>query len=195
MHLRELFDTEGTDKGVYAGAYEVLLRARRKQIRRVLEIGIGTLRHGAPSSMVGYAAPHYRPGGSLRAWRNFFPNAQIVGVDVQADTRFEEERIQTFICNSTDAADVRQFMASQGPFDLIVDDGSHESENQLATLGNFFSALSIGGLYVIEDIHWQAELFSSPHLIEPLINGAPYSIIYGRDDDGPWKLIVITRAA
>jgi cephalosporin hydroxylase len=193
MQIRQLFEAEGTDKGVYAAAYEILLAARRKQIGRVLEIGIGTLRPGVPSSMVGFAAPHYRPGGSLRAWRAYFPNAQIVGIDVQSDTQFEEDRIETFICNSTDSAKVQQFLADQRPFDLIVDDGSHRSEDQLATLKNFFPALAVGGLYVIEDIHWQTELFSNTDRVEPLIDGAPYCINYGRDSNGPWKLIVIAR--
>ena len=33
--------------------------------------GIGTMLPGVHSSMVGFASPGYRPGGSLRSWRDF----------------------------------------------------------------------------------------------------------------------------
>lgn len=196
MRLDELFAAEGTDKGpLYAGAYEALLGARRKQIRRVLEIGIGTLNPSAASSMFGFGASHYRPGASLRAWRDYFPNAQIIGLDVQPDTQFADERIQTFICDSRDPAAAERFLSSQEPFDVIIDDGSHKAEDQLATLRNFFPALRSPGLYMIEDVHWQSNLFSRPNLVEPLIDGAPYCVVYTSDDGGPLKLIVITRGS
>jgi trans-aconitate methyltransferase len=194
MRLRQMFDAEGTDKGpLYADAYEVVLRVRRKQIRRVLEIGIGTMNPRARSSMFGFGAAHYRPGASLRAWRDYFPNAQIIGLDVQPDTQFTEERIQTFICDTTDAAAVEQFLSSQETFDLIIDDGSHDPADQLATLKNFFPALKPSGIYAIEDIHWQSSLFNRPNRVEPFIDGAPYCVVYTMDDGGPLKLVVITR--
>jgi hypothetical protein len=194
MRLAELFEAEGTDKGpLYAGAYEALFRARRKQIRRVLEIGIGTLNPAAASSMFGFGASHYRPGASLRAWRDYFPNAEIVGIDVQPDTQFCEERIQTFLCDSRDPGAAERFLSIQEPFDIVIDDGSHQAQDQLATLRNFFPAVRTPGLYLIEDVHWHSELFSRPNMIEPVIAGAPYCVVYTGDAGGPLKLIVITR--
>jgi hypothetical protein len=38
--------------------------------------------------MVGYAGEGYKPGGTLRSWREFFPNATIYGIDVQPETQF-----------------------------------------------------------------------------------------------------------
>ena len=196
MRLIELFETEGTDKAQYAASYEVLLRARREQIHNVLEIGIGTLQPDAPASMHEHGASNYRPGGSLRAWRDYFPHAQIVGLDIQPDTQFDDTRISTFICDSTDAAASKKLLETVGPFDLIIDDGSHAPDDQLTSLSNFFPAVAAGGLYAIEDVGWKSELFKSPHLIEPLIDGAPYCAVYGVDPTwGPWKLIVIARPA
>jgi SAM-dependent methyltransferase len=194
MGLIDLFEREGTDKGQYAPAYEVLLGSRRKQVRRVLEIGIGTLVPNAHSSMQGWGARHYRPGGSLRAWRDYFPGAEIVGVDVQKDTQFKDKRIVTHLCDSTDRQAAAELLTDAGTFDFIIDDGSHETRDQLATLRNFFPALAPGGLYAIEDIGWRSELFSNPALVEPIIEGQPYCVIYGVEPTyGPWKLIVIQR--
>jgi hypothetical protein len=103
--LRELFDREGTDKGEYAKTYEILLRDIRPDTRNLLEIGIGSMLPG-PSSMLGYAGESYRPEASLRAWRAYFSNAHVVGIDIQSDTQVEEERIRTYLCDSTDADSV-----------------------------------------------------------------------------------------
>src|SRR2546422_3400056 len=101
--IKELLDREGTDKGNwYGGLYDVLLQPHRREIGCVIEVGIGTMIPGAPSSMVGCGAENYRPGASLRAWRDFLPNAELYGVDVAPDTQFTgESRIHTYLCAST----------------------------------------------------------------------------------------------
>ncbi|MGE5269263.1 MAG: hypothetical protein ACM3JG_06265 [Thiohalocapsa sp.] len=152
--LEAVFGYYGTDKVAYATAYEVLLRPRRHRVTTVLEIGIGTLIPTASSNMVGWAARHYQPGGSLRAWRDYFPAARVIGIDVQPDTQFTEERISTYLCDSTDQAAVGRLVRQLGlhDVDLIVDDGSHLARDQLSTLRNLFHLLAPDGLYVIEDV-------------------------------------------
>jgi hypothetical protein len=152
--LERLFRKYGTDKVAYASAYEIFLRSRRQQVATLLEVGIGTLLPDAHSNMIGWAAPHYRPGGSLRSWRDYFPRARIIGIDVQPDTQFSDERISTYLCDSTDEAAVNRLIAKLDlhDIDVVIDDGSHEAVNQLATLQNFFHFLGSKGLYVIEDI-------------------------------------------
>jgi glycosyltransferase involved in cell wall biosynthesis len=155
--LASIFRRWGTDKVTngYADFYECLFRKDRLQIESVLEIGIGTMIPGVQSSMVGFAPEGYRPGGSLRSWRGFFPNATIFGIDVQPDTQFDdEERIVTLLCDSTDPDQVNKLMSKLNyrEFDIIVDDGSHILENQFKTLRNFYPFLKNGGLYVVEDV-------------------------------------------
>jgi hypothetical protein len=154
--LLELFHRYGTDKGGYAPVYECFLASRRADIRRVLEIGIGTLSPAAQFSMHGYGASHYRPGGSLRCRRDYFGNAEIIGIDIEPDTQFEEPRIRTFLCDSTDRQSVSRLIGAVqlGPFDLIIDDGSHRAVDQVVTLKNFLPLLGDQGLYVIEDV-WE----------------------------------------
>lgn len=191
--LRQLFDSQGTDKGWYSDFYEILLRDRREELRHLLEIGIGTLAPGENASMHGYAAGNYRPGGSLRAWRDYLPNAEIVGLDCQPDTQFSEERICTLLCDSTNAAEARAVLANLPQFDVIIDDGSHVAQDQLATLRNFFPALRPSGYYFIEDIGKSSPLYARPALIEPFIQGAPYFAIIDSDGTNTWKMLVIRR--
>lgn len=153
MTLQEIFERHGTDKAGhgYAKIYEPLLEPRRQSILRVLEVGIGTLIPNAPSTMVGYGPENYTPGASLRAWREYFPNAIIWGLDSQRDTQFKEPRIITRLVDTTDESQVNTAIAGI-TFDLIIDDGCHLIESQRATFKHLWNHLNPGGLYVIEDI-------------------------------------------
>jgi hypothetical protein len=151
--LGHLFDLYGSDKtrSGYHKTYEPLLASRRTTITAVLEIGIGTLDPAVRSSMVGYAAPHYQPGGSLRAWRDWFPNAMIIGVDTQPDTQFSEGRIHTRLADSTNLGELDTALQNL-TFDVIIDDGDHDPRSQLITLNNLWPRVRRGGHYVIEDV-------------------------------------------
>lgn len=191
--LRDLFDAQGTDKGWYATTYEMLLRPYRQTFTELLEIGIGTLEPDANATMHGYAPDYYRPGGSLRGWRDFFTNARILGADIEPDTQFSDERIRTVLCDSTDSEAVRTHLGTSPSFDVIVDDGSHRPEHQLATLQNCFPLVRKGGFYFIEDVGDESPLYWEPALIEPHIDGAPYFCVSDSNNRAFWKLIVIQR--
>jgi len=40
-----------------------------------------------------------------------------------------------------------------GKFDIIIDDGSHQMQHQMASLYLLFNAIKPGGIYVVEDLH------------------------------------------
>ncbi len=153
--LSDLFEKYGTDKARngYTEMYERILD--RDAPMRILEIGIGTVIPGAYSTMAGFHLPGYAPGGSLRAFKEYCPNATFLGLDVQPDTQFFDERIETGICDTTDALAVARFCAwrADESFDLVIDDGGHHAEMQIATLVNFHAKVRRGGHYVIEDIN------------------------------------------
>lgn len=156
MELDELFRKYGSDKDTngYSPTYHSLFKNIRDKEIDFMEIGIGTMIPGVYSSMVGYALPGYAPGGSLRAWRDFFHSGRVVGVDVQPDTQFTEDRIETFLCNTVDSAAVDGLFEKleDREFDVILDDGAHYDEYQLATFKNFFPHVKPGGYYIIEDV-------------------------------------------
>ncbi len=176
--LAHLFNHYGSDKdrNGYSQLYFTLLNRIRNQELTILEIGIGTLIPDVCSSMLGYQLEGYRPGGSLRAWRDFFPHSRIIGLDVQPDTQFQEDRIETYICNSTDEITVAKFMAQlKGiQFDVIIDDGDHVDISQILTLNNFYPHLKEGGLYVIEDVYPGSNIIVNPQLVEAGCRGDPF---------------------
>ncbi len=176
--LAALFHQYGSDKdrNGYSQLYFTLFNHLKDKELTMLEIGIGTMIPGVQSSMQGYALEGYKPGGSLRAWRDFFTQGRIIGVDIQTDTQFEEERIETHICNSTDEDAVQNFMEELGDikFDIILDDGSHLDDNQLQTLQNLYKYLKPGGIYIIEDIYPGSKVSEQPQLVEDRCNEDPF---------------------
>ena len=173
MDLAELFRKYGSDKDTngYSHVYSILFDGIRNENLNVLEIGIGTMVSGARSSMKHYMPDDYLPGASHRAWRDYFKNSNIYGMDVQADTQFTEDRIVTYLCDSTNENSVKNVMLDLNiKFDIIIDDGWHYDEAQKKTLVNFLPYLKDGGIYVIEDIYPGSNLTSvGPHEIKNLI--------------------------
>jgi len=125
----------GSDKGPtahrYVDLYDTHLAPLRRRARRVLEIGV------------------YR-GASLQMWRDYFPNAEIFGLDIE-EVHVPGPRIHTI---RGDQADVELLaeVGRHGPFDLIVDDGSHRASDVVTTFTALFPTLREHGLYVIEDM-------------------------------------------
>ena len=101
-------------------------------------------------------------GGSLEIWRRYFgPKARIVGLDVNPDCkRFESPGTRVFIGSQGDEAFLEKLAAEIGPIDVLIDDGSHRFEHQLATFRALFKHIRPDGLYVCEDIctsYWSDE--------------------------------------
>ena len=145
----------GSDKKLsgYTQVYDLVFDSIRDRVKNLLEIGIGTLDPSCPSSFVGNPSlyPHYKPGGSLRAWRDYFPNSFVEGVDIGKDCLFEEDRIKTFIADSQDTELCNTIFGNK-TYDIIIDDGLHTAIGQLHTLRNFFDRVVDGGYYIIEDL-------------------------------------------
>lgn len=162
--LTALCEEFGTDKGsfsmtgrpfawpphTYADVYERTFGHCREYVRHVFECGLGTNNPGLASSM----GESGRPGASLRMWRSYFPNAQIVGADIDGDILFTEDRIRTFQCDQTDPASVARLWDQVGDvqFDLMIDDGLHASQAAVTMLEASLPRLKPGGIYVIEDV-------------------------------------------
>jgi hypothetical protein len=162
--LASLCDKYGSDKGTegrgptpypwpahtYVRFYEQIFSHCRENITSVLECGIGTNNPTLTSTM----GAHGAPGASLRVWRDYFPNARVVGVDIDRDILFEDDRITTHYVDQTNQQTVRDMWAAIGDpqMDLIIDDGLHT----FAAARSFFEAsiaqLKPTGIYVVEDV-------------------------------------------
>lgn len=142
--LCEIMSRHGCDKARttsssrhnYTHYYYRLFENDRDKPFRILEVGIGT-------------------GASLRGWKEFFPNAKVFGVDINPQTLFTEDRISTFVCDVTLPDSIARLWldpALVSPIDIIVDDGRHTMESQVAFFENSIHKLAAGGVYVIEDV-------------------------------------------
>ena len=151
MTLKRLLDSYGSDKcnfHNYHMLYAYILH-NPGAIRRILEIGLGTNNDDVVSNM----GLDGRPGASLRAFRDFLPNAQIFGADVDRRILFSEDRIVTAFVDQTDLNTFESLGETIGAdFDLIIDDGLHAPNANLATLLFSLPRLRAGGWVVIEDI-------------------------------------------
>ena len=149
--LKRNFDKYGSDKATmnnYHNVYGCLLR-NVDAVTAVLEIGIGTNNVDVISNMSRIG----RPGASLRAFRDFLPNATIYGADVDKRILFQEDRIRTFYVDQTNLDTLEGLSDKVGThFDLIIDDGLHSPNANIAVLAFALGKLKPGGWCVVEDI-------------------------------------------
>ena len=148
------FEKYLSDKSVngYSEIYDEVFHSRRNENIKLLEIGIGTL-NNTESNMLFWKDKYYDylPGASLRAFRDYFPNGQIYGIDIQPDCLINDDRIRTYLFNSTVKSLCDAFLFDK-TFDFIIDDGDHHSDAQIKTFENLFPRLNSGGVYIIEDL-------------------------------------------
>ena len=136
--LDEIGIKHGTDKSSryhdYLSFYEIFLSHMRPEPIKLLEIGVFN-------------------GQSLRMWYDYFPNATIIGVDIQPSAQ-QHANARTLI-RTADQSNLQELVdiaVELGPFDVIIEDGSHRWEHQITTLRALFPFLKPSGIYVVEDI-------------------------------------------
>jgi hypothetical protein len=160
--LRELANRYGSDKGDsvncahdYVRIYERILAPCRQAPITVAEIGL--IHVFTQAEFAGRLEQSGCP--SLRMWADYLPQAAICGMDIADLVALGNERIHIARGDQGSRDDLESFARAHGPFDLIIDDGSHASHHQQVSLAALFPHLAPGGLYIIEDLHFQpAEL-------------------------------------
>ncbi len=94
-------------------------------------------------------------GGSLRCWMDIYPTASFYALDININNIEEDVRNDPRLktdCMGQDSPNVKT--AFPGVlFDLIIDDASHISFDQIATFHMLKDRLYSGGKYIIEDIY------------------------------------------
>jgi SAM-dependent methyltransferase len=149
--LKALFNFHGSDKATDHDLHTIYgpILSNRDAIEGVLEIGLGSNNLDVISNMGGTG----QPGASLRAFRDFLPRAQIFGADIDRRVLFAERRIATFWVDQT-KLETFSSLSEKLPteLDLIIDDGLHAPNANLAVLIFALNRLRKGGWLVIEDI-------------------------------------------
>lgn len=93
-------------------------------------------------------------GGSLQMWKKYFGNScKVVGIDIDPATKFEESQITVEIGSQSDREFITGINEKYGPFDIIIDDGSHHQHDVMESFQVLFPSLKDGGVYLVEDTH------------------------------------------
>lgn len=124
--------------------YERHFAALRDQPVRVLEIGVG-----------GYDS--VSGGGSLKMWRRYFRRGVIFGLDCFDKSHLSGPRLEIVQGDQNDPAQLARIGKEHGPFDIVIDDGSHVNEHVLTSFHALWPFVRSGGWYVIEDL-WTSYL-------------------------------------
>jgi hypothetical protein len=122
----------------YLPVYESAMAGFRDRPVRMLEIGVDR-------------------GGSMQMWRRYLqPESTIVGIDINRKaSQFDNppQNLHVRIGAQQDTAFLHDVIGEFGPFDVILDDGSHMTSHMVETFRYLFpNGLASGGVYIVEDI-------------------------------------------
>lgn len=152
MNLDEIMVKNGSDKASaftrtyakpkdYCRHYDHLFSAFREKPIKMLEIGVGG-------------------GESIRGWLDYFPNAEVVGVDIVHntnpwDTPNSSPNPRYKFCQGDQSHDVfwACFINTYGKdWHVVVDDGSHCNDGIITSFNALWPHVKPGGFYAIEDL-------------------------------------------
>jgi len=145
LNLYNNHDGKLSDKWeLYVKAWDDLFASKRCAPLNILEIGI-------------------QNGGSLEIWAKYFSNAiNVVGVDINPrcnELVFDDPRIHFVLGDANDDKTINRITKLSKRFEIIIDDGSHISDDIIKTFFRYFSLLEDDGIFIIEDLHasyWEA---------------------------------------
>lgn len=136
MNIADLSVKHGSDKHrgqfPHAFVYDVIFDDLKDKPIRLLEVGVNK-------------------GGSLGVWTEYFSKAMILGIDHNPKTLRLTPKYTVDIVDQSDAEALKRYADEKGPFDVIIDDGSHRSSDQILTFETLWPYLNHGGYFVIED--------------------------------------------
>lgn len=96
-------------------------------------------------------------GGSLAMWKDYFgQGSRIVGLDVDPSCRQHAAQGVDVVTGSQDDPAVIDLLVDRyGPFDVVIDDGSHIAAHVCQTFRLLYHRMSPTGVYLVEDLHTQ----------------------------------------
>ncbi|MFI1286594.1 hypothetical protein ACH4U5_38590 [Streptomyces sp. NPDC020858] len=145
VRLADLAVRHGTDKWSFLHQYTPHYQRHLGHLRdhrvTVLEIGVGGYDDGEAG------------GGSLYMWKEFFPRGLVYGLDIADKRALDRPRVTTITADQSDPDALRATAERFGPFDVVIDDGSHMSPHVIASFRTLFPYLKEHGVYAVEDLH------------------------------------------
>jgi hypothetical protein len=135
LRLRENPEVGWPKSARHVRTYEQVLASFREERFALLELGVAG-------------------GDSLAMWRDGFPHATIIGVDIEVPAVNLGPRVHIVQGDQRDGellTRIRESLAPDG-FQVIIDDASHQGTHSARSIQALFvDHLRAGGLYIIED--------------------------------------------
>ena len=141
--LKDLYKSHSgkvSDKwSIYLNEYEDKLSKYQKLPIKFFEIGILN-------------------GGSLEIFSKYFSNAELIlGCDIDPKCKElkykDEDGNIVVVSGDVNQEEIKNKIIKHAKFDIIIDDGSHNSDDIVKSFCNYFNHLKDGGLFIIEDLH------------------------------------------
>ena len=134
--------TDNRTKGFnYLDVYDLYFNRFRDQEINILEIGV-------------------RKGPSLSVWKEYFPKANIFGIDIDKEClSCQDDRVNIIIGLQEQKSTIDRVIEScklktgRDKFDIIIDDGSHINSDIIDSLSFLWDSLEQKGVYIIEDLY------------------------------------------
>ena len=124
LNLKQICSIYNTDKNClhcYVDeVYEELFKDIRNSAKKILEIGVDN-------------------GGSIFMWREYFPEANIIGIDNKDCPQLENRDRINFVVE--DAYSYKALDQLPNDFDVIIDDGSHTLESMTFVMKEYLNEL------------------------------------------------------
>lgn len=123
----------------YTGVYDLLFGPRRYQHLTVGEIGIEW-------------------NSSMKMWRDYFPNANLIGWEFypsKIENALKDELLFTkyYSMDVTSVESIQRGFSAHGrTLDVLIEDSTHQFEDQVRVMSIAHTWLNPGGYLVIEDI-------------------------------------------
>lgn len=88
-------------------------------------------------------------GATLLAWKEYFPNANVYGVDIVdvVPKKYRKNTVTRII------SDIKK-VDTNIEFDIIIDDGSHYLADMIYVVAQFLVPMRDGGVMILEDVRF-----------------------------------------
>jgi hypothetical protein len=105
-----------------------------------------------------------RSGASMKLWKHFFSQANIIGIDNLQDFNDNQVLInQEWISGGVTFFDCDAYTQEtvdkiQGKIDILIDDGPHSIQSHIDLLELYIPKMNKGGTLIIEDISYDPNI-------------------------------------
>ena len=98
-------------------------------------------------------------GSSLRMWQDYFPSSNLYGFEYSDSyiknfkEKYNNERVTLAKIDVTNSHSIKtSFQTMDKLYDILIEDSTHQFEDQIRVIENTYKYIKPGGIVIIEDI-------------------------------------------